>query len=880
MESEMSEGYSVWIFQANPNTFDLPTVVEGADVGEDLEWSVNQYEESIEPGDLVLLWSASGGGRRERGIYAVARVMAQPYPRTNSEFGNVGVSLVYERILEDPLLAEDLKHDDTLAELDILKTPQGTNFPVTAEQWRVLREQYPELESGKSASDYDLRRTPPDFWKISPGQRGEFWGQWKERDIAAIGWNELGDLEPLGRGEFEVQRDDLIADSEYTKNALNQAWKFSQIEPGDILVANAGISKVLGFGRVTASYWYADDSDTYDEHRHRLAVDWFDTRSRVVDQPGWRRTLLKLDRSDFEELMDADFVREEKAQSPPKVDDSESETEATPPLESAKNVILYGPPGTGKTYSTRRRSVEMCLRPDQQLDEDELEKEFARLRRQGRIEFVTFHQSYAYEEFIEGIRPNLAEDVDDADSSQVAYECKAGILKDIALRAAGSALSVTGDQPSFEQIWGELLERVQSAQDSGQTAYSVTNYRGDEYFLQATSRGNLRAYPANAEKGFSDSGDRGLGASKTYMRPLWERRGELPEDYKDYSYNEVSGLVAEALDTGGGCHGHILWAVLFKLKELGEELQSEGGAPELTSSQRRRVVKDYLRQGKESGTNFDFEDADDFVLVIDEINRGNISKIFGELITLLEPSKRLTEKDELILKLPYSGDQFSLPPNLHVLGTMNTADRSIALLDAALRRRFQFDAMMPEVSVVVEALRRNVPQSIHGSRKDFINLVAALLENLNARIRALHDEDHQIGHTYFMQVQSWEALREVLLEQAIPLIQEYFYGSWENICLVLGCPYSQNATARRSADRVKEGETYIAPVVEAEQFVSEQVMGVSDTSNSARLDYTLSPELVEGEWDKSELRDCFEGVLSGKFYERYDRNAYTSRARS
>jgi hypothetical protein len=173
-----------------------------------------------------------------------------------------------------------------------------------------------------------------------------------------------------------------------------------------------------------------------------------------------------------------------------------------------------------------------------------------------------------------------------------------------------------------------------------------------------------------------------------------------------------------------------------------------------------------------------------FVLIIDEINRGNVSQIFGELITLIEEDKRIGKEEALMATLPYSKKEFGVPHNLYIIGTMNTADRSVEALDTALRRRFNFEEMAPKSSLI----KSDGKLKAQGGIINGIDLVA-VLDKINTRIELLLDKDHLIGHSFFMQVDSIDKLKEAFQNKIIPLLQEYFYGDFGKIGLVLGAGF-------------------------------------------------------------------------------------------
>ena len=387
------------------------------------------------------------------------------------------------------------------------------------------------------------------------------------------------------------------------------------------------------------------------------------------------------------------------------------------------NQILFGAPGTGKTYHTKKMAVEI-INGKKERTRKEINEEYEELIEAGQIVFTTFHQSLSYEDFIEGIKPETID-------GNVTYEVKDGIFKRLCSQAIEQKPKNSDIEIyDFDKGWNDLIAEVEQnfLSDSMLLLPILTQDKG-VYVTEITDNGNLKIKPKNSRLDID------------YI-VSYNRTKKLQEAFPDLSV--VKNIDKEFRSVIGGSNSTAYWAVLNFINNKIKE--------------NNRIIPDY-------------EEPKTHVLIIDEINRGNVSAIFGELITLLEEDKREGNPEHTEVKLPYSGKKFSVPNNVCIIGTMNTADRSVEALDTALRRRFSFVEMQPKPDIL--------------SKVGNVDL-SKLLETINKRIEVLIDKDHQIGHSYFIGIQDLEDLRRTFKDKIIPLLEEYFYGDFGKIGLVLG----------------------------------------------------------------------------------------------
>lgn len=446
----------------------------------------------------------------------------------------------------------------------------------------------------------------------------------------------------------------------------------------------------------------------------------------------------------------------------------------------AKNTILYGPPGTGKTYNTVVYAVAIIENKTVESIKTEpysaVFERYNKYKAEGLIEFTTFHQSYGYEEFIEGIKPIM--DNADAEQTEIQYQIASGLFKSFCDKAGSPILKQAKTDMDIglnasPTIWKVSLEGTgenPTRAECMKNGHIRVGY--DQYGKDITSETNFVEGGKNVINAFISKMKIGDIVLSCYSSTTIDAIGVVTGEYEWHDeYEQYKRL------------RNVNWVV----KGIKHDITSINGGSTLTLSSVYKLnialadIMDII--AKEAPATKVEDKKKNYVFVIDEINRGNISKIFGELITLIEASKRIGQPEGMKAKLPYSQQLFGVPENVYIIGTMNTADRSIATIDTALRRRFRFKEMMPDPAVLKDIIVEGIS-------------ISDMLLRMNKRISVLYDREHTIGHAYFISLKdnpTIEQLAEIFENAIVPLLQEYFYEDYEKIRLVLGDNNKDNA---------------------------------------------------------------------------------------
>lgn len=544
-------------------------------------------------------------------------------------------------------------------------------------------ERYNSILDAQLPSETDKQNISKKYWLYAPGEKAYKWSEFYELGIMALGWDELEDIRQYNsREEIKEALVAAYGGEGSKKNDVSANYDLvNKINIGDIIIVKRGRGELLGFGEVTSNYIYDENRSDYNSIRKvdwKLKGNWRVNFSLVLktltDITSYSSNDNKYD-TYYEQLLGIMTIEK-------------SSTQNTELMSFPLNTILYGPPGTGKTFYSIDKAVFIASPNRYSGEHNDNKKVFDDLRKQGQIEFVTFHQNYSYEDFMIGIRPNVEEE-----TNALSFRKHYGIFYKIAERARDnyiSSLEPKGKLISVQELVNDFLEKLRNGEKI--QLHTSTNV---PFEIEYLSEYSVQLIYNNGSKNNTLSIDT--------IIDITDGKREYPSSLRSYYYPLKDYLLSKRVD---------------------EEKETEP--------------------------------LKNFVLIIDEINRANISRVFGELITLLEDDKRLGEPNELKITLPNGEKEFGVPPNLYLIGTMNTADKSIALIDIALRRRFEFIGKYPDYDEIKNAD------------------VKILLQKINEEIYKLKNSaDYLIGHAYFMKD---EAIETTLRNKVVPLLMEYFSG--------------------------------------------------------------------------------------------------------
>lgn len=679
-----------WIFQGNPKVFDFETALREENL---TAWAVRAHMDQIKTGDKIILWITGD----KSGCYALAEVTSEPHQKTTypdeylweGEYkDSVKVDIkITHNLIDNPILSEEI---DDMVELSNLKVGnQGTNFSATEEEYLTILDIY-------------QNKNEKQYWLYAPGENAHLWDEFYQQGIMALGWDEIGDLSNFqSRDEIKKALLEAYGGKGSKKNDVSANDDFiNKIKIGDVIISKKGRGELLGYGIVTSDYIFDNIRENYKTTRK---VDWKIKGNWKVDFSLVLKTL-----TDITKYKSDDPTYNKYYEQLMGIMDQIKKNEKRAEMKFPLNTILYGPPGTGKTYNTILRAAEIV--ENRKVDSYDEALKIFKDNLHNRIEFITFHQNYSYEDFIQGLRPETD------NKSSLTFDKKDGVFKKIADKALEN-IKLSEKAPedlSNEALFDNALEKFKEIVEESDANYPIND---TAYIMEIEDD----AFRYTGEKWTNHTN--GLRMKFSDLKEFYKSGVKSRKDIK--YLNNISGLASQ----------HATYYFLVYEKIL-KKLPNKIDAP--------------LKVERKN-----------YVIVIDEINRANISRVFGELITLIEPDKRSHGEIPLEVKLP-SGDFFIVPSNLYIIGTMNTADKSIALLDVALRRRFEFEPMYPIYEIE--------GQEIYD---------VEILQKINEQIIKSKGYDFQIGHAYFMGEN--KDLVQRMNKKVIPLLLEYYMNDEKEV---------------------------------------------------------------------------------------------------
>ena len=738
-----------WAFHCNPKAWDSIKEISEHDDG---TWLINkQHEKEIQIGDKFALW-VSG---KDAGVYAFGEVIDSPkmlkedgkraskYAINKSKFNDesLRVKLNYSDkfqttpIIRNVILNSIWLNEDTL-QYSFFNRPQGVtsreltddifkrllNLRQNVDKIHEFREYLYGTHKNKSTSEDYLKMVPKiEKWFIENGicdDSYSFWDSnsnineinkilnnskaWKdlnkeESNWYSSPWNKWIEFNAKSSVKYWILKanprhfnyeKDIIEHTEFNWAVANINHKNPTVND-EILLVDPITNLLFSYCTVTES---------------PKTIDWKKNifgRSNTSDKIPFPVIKLRCNKKLNFQINNQAVVLKDFIDSRNGIEITKNDftlIKSSKDMKFPLNTILYGPPGTGKTFNTILRAAQII--ENRIIDSYDEALDIFKTNLHNRIEFITFHQNYSYEDFIQGLRPDTEND------NQLTFERKDGVFKEIADKALKNLIESEKPQllkRPFEEIFNQFINPLVE----GEIEEIEVKMKKVSYFITAISN-------------------------------------------KSIDFRKASGGTAHTLSIG----------TLKKMYLAESVLEIQGLASYYTP-----LLTELLKLGKDSSGKKEQIKRQDYVIIIDEINRANISRVFGELITLIEPDKRSHGAIPLEARLP-SGDPFIVPSNLFIIGTMNTADKSIALLDIALRRRFEFESMYPKYEIEGQEI-----------------FDVEILKKINNEIIKSKGHDFQIGHAYFMEDN--KDLVQRMNKKVIPLLLEYYMNDKEEVKSIL-----------------------------------------------------------------------------------------------
>jgi len=616
--------------------------------------------------------------------------------------------------------------------------------------------------------------------KIAPGENAKYWDDCLREGYICVGWDQVGDLRDFEskesfRARFEKEYSDTYNNHRPTiSKKANEVWTLSELEPGDLVVANKGTSQILGIGKVIepAYSWNPDRP----EFRHTVQVEWDTSYAKTI--PPQNRWALVTVAPVPAALYDT-IVGEKTAQVPPPPIDPLLRGIAEA-LERKGQVILYGPPGTGKTYHARRFAVAWLLQHEGRTADAqtvladlgkflEAERELSTVQVSRRVWWVVANpKEWSWDRLFK--------------EKRVSYRY-GRLQRNYPHVKAGDVVIGYQSTPEKRVVALARVSKGFGAHDGKEPTIEITPLARVKNGLTYDELAADSILKASEPMRFRNQGTLfGLSVDEAdhVLSLLAERDPDLQSFVGD---DEVVSPLTRV--TFHPSYSYEDFIEGFRPHDTGDRSLSL----RLADGVFKRVCHAALAQP-----------AKRFLLVVDEINRANVAKVLGELITLLEIDKR-----GLLITLPQSKESFCIPPNVFLLGTMNTADRSIKLLDAALRRRFAFIELMPDVEV------------LRGAKVGTLAL-DDFLEELNRRIAKTEGREKQIGHSFLLEggepVTDADEFARRFRQEILPLLQEYCYDDYTALASYIGSKLVDKSAQTLDRERLADADALVAALEE------------------------------------------------------------------